>query len=210
MNEEKRQFHTGDMPRWEIINALGKKINAKDYLEVGVSRGRCVSRVNIENKVAVDPKPNGGMGRENVTHVMTSDEFFADNDKKFDVIFIDGLHTAHQTRVDILNALEVLNDVGYIVCHDMNPAIERAQANPPAWNGDCWKAWVRLRQERSDLDMFVVDTDEGCGVISKAFPYYRGLEKLVIDSEISYKQLEANRKEWLNLISVQDFLSAHG
>ena len=27
------------------------------------------------------------------------------------------------------------------------------------WNGDCWRAWLSLRQERDDLEMFAVDTD---------------------------------------------------
>ena len=67
------------MQRYDIINALAQKNNAKNYLEIGVSRGRNFVRVNIENKIGVDPSPNGGMGRENVTHVMTSDEFFDGN-----------------------------------------------------------------------------------------------------------------------------------
>ena len=53
--------------------------------------------------------------------------------------------------------------------------------------------------------MHVVDTDEGCGVISKAFPYYRGTPKLDIKEELTYKGLEANRKEWLDLITVEEF-----
>ena len=199
------------MQRYDIINALAQKNNAKNYLEIGVSRGRNFVRVNIENKIGVDPSPNGGMGRENVTHVMTSDEFFDGNTEEFDIIFVDGLHLNEQVYKDITNSLGALAEGGYIVCHDMNPDTEEIQFRDSSvvkgnrWAGDCWRAWVRLRQERSDLDMYVVDSDEGGGVISKAFPYYRGLEKLAIDSEISYKELEANRKEWLNLITIEDF-----
>ena len=205
------------MKRYDIINTLAQKNNAKDYLEVGISRGRNFVRVNIEDKIGVDPMPRHAMGRQNTTHVMTSDKFFEENYKKFDVIFIDGLHVNEQVYKDINNALNFLNDGGFIVCHDMNPDVEAIQLPDEAeakrlrprgcrrWAGDCWKAWVRIRQERDDLIMHVVDTDEGCGVISKAFPYYRGTPKLDIKEELTYKGLEANRKEWLDLITVEEF-----
>jgi len=194
------------MYRYDIINMLAKKNNAEDYLEVGLSRGRNFVRVDIKNKIGVDPRPRERMGRQNVTHVMTSDEFFEQNHKKFDIIFIDGLHTSEQVYKDINNALTFLNDGGYVICHDMNPSTEGAHDNSCGASGDCWRALVRLRQERGGLNVFVVDTDYGCGVISKAFPYYRGQKKLEINEELSYKGLDGNRKEWLNLISAEEFV----
>lgn len=51
--------------------------------------------------------------------------------------------------------------------------------------------------------MFVVDTDYGCGIIQ------RGKQKLLeIDVPMTYDSLSKNRKEWLNLISVQEWLNA--
>ena len=198
------------MLRTEIINTLAKKINAKDYLEIGICRGANMARINIENKIGVDPKPYGGMGRENVTHRMTSDAFFEENYKKFDIIFIDGYHESSQVKKDIFNSLSFLNDGGYIVCHDMNPKSKNMQDNPPENHGDCWKTWVKLRQAREDLNMFVVDTDCGCGVISKAGPRHEGrwtssLRLNNINEELTYEGLKENRKEWLNLISVEEF-----
>ena len=57
---------------------------------------------------------------------MTSDEFFDflrtnEFDRKYDVIFIDGLHKSYQVKKDILNSLQFLNPKGYIVLHDCNP-----------------------------------------------------------------------------------------
>ena len=70
-----------------------------------------------------------------------------------------------------------------------------------AWNGDCWKAWVKLRS-RGDLNMFVVDTDFGCGVIS-----FGEQEILDVQKEnLTYFNLQKNRKEWLNLISAKEFI----
>jgi hypothetical protein len=135
---------------------------------------------------------------------MTSDDFFAQNKENFDVIFIDGLHHADQVYKDVINSLNVLNDGGYIICHDLNPLSEEHQIIPfrgGEWNGDCWKAFVTLRKERSDLEMYTVDTDHGCGIITKGFQ-----ELISIEDELSYDNFDVNRKEWLNLISPQEFM----
>ena len=137
--------------------------------------------------------------RENHTY-----KVFNQNKETFDVIFIDGLHTADQVEIDISNALKFLNDQGYIVCHDMNPTSEAMQATPrrkATWTGDCWKAWVRIRSSNSKLNMFVVDTDFGCGIIKK------GKQELLTAEDLTYTNLNNNRKEWLNLIPTKDFSS---
>ena len=51
----------------------------------------------------------------------TSDEFFKNNKEKFDLIFLDGLHTYHQTIKDINNSLRNLNSNGIIIIHDCLP-----------------------------------------------------------------------------------------
>lgn len=184
------------MTRTEIINHLIKKIEAESYLEIGVRepQGNYNSIVS-KNKVAVDPVPLGpGI------IALTSDAFFEQNETMFDVIFIDGLHVANQVEKDILNSLAVLNPGGYIICHDMNPTEELMQKVPiettGAWTGDCWKAWVKLRSERDDLNMFVLDTDYGVGVIQKGYQEIISLNGL----ELTYNNLVSNRKDWLNLI----------
>ena len=71
------------------------------------------------------------------------------------------------------------------------------------WNGSCWKAWAKLRSERSDLEMYVVDTDHGCGVIKLGEQKSMHLPKNAFDLDFEY--LENNRKELLNLITVDEF-----
>ena len=64
-------------------------------------------------------------------------ELEANNDKKFDIIFIDGLHHYEQVIVDINNALSVLNDNGHILVHDCLPRTIAHQAIPRyrgSWN----------------------------------------------------------------------------
>lgn len=192
------------MYRFEIINKLIKDNNYKSYLEIGVNNGINLRMVNCDTKVGVDPEPKVRIYTPEC-NILTSDKFFEINKRKFDIIFVDGLHEANQVYKDIINSLEVLNDGGTIVCHDMKPRSYEAQLVPriqKVWNGDCWKAFVKLRQERNDLEMFVVDTDEGCGIIKKGTQ-----TKLEIKEEINYDNFVKNQKEWLNLISINDFLN---
>lgn len=191
------------MLRTEIIQSLINKINAKSYLEIGIGPGINFNSIVCDHKISVDPNPY-----VSVSFKITSDEFFKQNKKTFDVVFIDGLHWSKQVYLDILNSLNILNKDGYIICHDMNPHNEFVQRYPEPmpgtpWTGDCWKAWVKLKSERTDLDMRVVDTDYGCGIISK------GKQTLLdIDNpyDLNYDFFDLNRKKLLNLITVEDFL----
>lgn len=189
------------MTRTEIINNVIKKIGAKTYLEIGVREPEGnFNSIACEHKVAIDPVPLG----EGILR-MTSDGFFAQNRDTFDVIFIDGLHHADQVERDILNSLAVLTPGGCVLCHDMNPTTELMQIVPVqtdgAWTGDCWKAWVKLRSTRSDLTMYVVNTDFGVGIIQKGEQVPVDLKGL----ELTYNNFAANKTEWLNLISIYDF-----
>jgi len=191
------------MKRYDIINRLIETHGYKSYLEIGVVEGGCDSypKIACEYKVGVDPVES-----QHTTHAMTSDKYFANYKDKFDIIFVDGLHFAEQVYLDIINSLNILNEGGTIVCHDMNPPSEIMQEIPRrsiGWTGDCWKAWVELRIEEENLSMLVVDTDYGCGIIQ------RGKQKLLeIDVPMTYDSLSKNRKEWLNLISVQEWLES--
>ena len=154
------------MKRWDIINKLIEKYGYKDYLEIGLDSGICRDNVNAQNKTTVDPSKIC----VTPTHNMTSDEFFAQNKDKFDVVFIDGLHHGDQVLKDINNSLEVLREGGTILCHDMLPTSEIIQQVPrinDIWTGNCWQAWAKLRGTRKDLNMFIVQDDWGVGVIRK-------------------------------------------
>ena len=206
------------MNRTTIINYLAEKISAKSYLEIGARlHSENFDKINIRHKVSVDPCLEV-FDRE-PTYKLLSDDFFVQNAETFDIILIDGLHEFKQVERDINNSLIFLNHRGFIVCHDMNPAKEYRQLtldNPnrkkfgektkdTLWNGDCWKAFVKLRKERDDITMHTVDTDFGCGIISL------GRQKLldIKQENINYQNLDKSRKEWLNLISVDEFLNLY-
>jgi hypothetical protein len=186
------------MTRTDIIQYLIYNIKASKYLEIGISNRENFDKIVCDLKVGVDPEP-----LSKATFCSSSDEFFKINTETFDIIFIDGLHHADQVYRDIVNSLKILNEGGVIVCHDMNPIKEEHQIIPftsGIWNGDCWKAFVRLRQERSDLEMYTVDTDHGCSIIQKG-----SQETLPKDIKLTFKKFDKNRKEWLNLVDTRIF-----
>lgn len=191
------------MKRYDIINKLIKARNLSSYLEIGLDRGQTFNEVEADIKISVDPAKNQ-YAHSAPTHLMTSDEFFNQNDRTFDIVFIDGLHHADQVYRDIKNSLDVLNPGGVVVCHDMNPTQEAQQIVPrkqKTWTGDCWKALVTFRQEHLPYKVKVVDTDWGVGIIEESDTP----DDLVVKDKLTFKNFEKNRSKWLNLISIDEF-----
>lgn len=191
--------------RTEIIQRLIDNNRFESYLEVGVQQTvNNFNKIKCALKIGVDPDPDA-----KATYCLTSDEFFELAIQKgvvYDIIFIDGLHEDEQVERDVLNSLKVLSPNGYIVCHDMNPPTELHQRVPresKQWNGDCWKAFVKLR-ERSDLRMVTVNCDWGCGIITrgKQEPLGRTVSN---EDNLTYENFDKNRQRWLNLVSPEYF-----
>lgn len=142
-----------------IANTKGWDSN---YLEIGCAGNSLFDSVATKRKVGVDPAEGG-------THRELSDDFFQRNKEKFDVIFIDGLHHYQQVRRDTLNALESLEDGGWIAFHDFLPASWKEHHVPrlqTAWTGDCWKVAVELTQAKG-VDFKILEIDNGVGLLRK-------------------------------------------
>lgn len=187
------------MQRYDIINYFVNKYGFKSYLEIGVRGKDCFDVITAEIKHGVDPAGNA-------KYIMTSNDFFASHcTMKYDIVFIDGLHLREQVLKDIENSLKYLNDNGIIVVHDCLPEFEWHQLREgiygKPWTGDVWKAFADLRCTRNDLEMYVVDTDCGCGVIKKGSQVTH--KKPVLDWNWTY--FKENRDTLLNVISVEEF-----
>lgn len=121
------------MQRNEVIQRLLDLYEAPRYLEIGVDQGVTFHALRAASKVAVDVRfafdlaaargdPANAICRY---HEMPSDTFFTTTDEgrdRYDVIFIDGLHTFDQTLRDLLHATYVLADGGVIVVDDVLPS----------------------------------------------------------------------------------------
>lgn len=195
-----------------MINKIIESNGFSDYLEIGVRDGECFKEIKCANKIGVDPNPSSS----DTTHKMTSDEFFEswDESKKFDLIFIDGLHIEDQVDKDIQNSLKFLKEGGYIVLHDCNPptsfhALEYPVFTPPAngnWNGTVYRSIIKVRLYRKDLILETVDSDWGVGILRRgksetinAFPA----------EAMTWDWFSSNKKEVLNLITPEEFISKY-
>ena len=183
-----------------IQNIINDK-KYKNYLEIGCDRDENFSKIKIENKTGVDPLQGG-------TLRMTSNNFFIKNNKNFDLIFLDGLHTYEQTIKDINNSLKILNKDGVIIIHDCLPKKIWNQIVPRIyghWNGDVWKAIVHSRTY-SSADTYTCIADHGLGII------FKRKNRNQLDLKKNFKNLKfsdyyENHKEFMNLISHEELLS---
>ena len=198
--KEKLNYNfTENFYRWDLIEYLIKKNNYKNYLEIGCDKNQLFSKVNINNKIGVDPVSGGNVRK-------TSDDFFKENKSSFDIVFIDGLHTYEQVKKDILNSVNCLLDEGIILVHDCMPDSLGKQAVPRykmQWNGDVWKAIVDLRQQEN-LEIYTCEIDQGIGVISKK----KNTSILKLDKPINklkFKDYFNNYKEYMRVISLEEF-----
>ena len=185
--------------RWDLIKHLIEKNGYKDYLEIGCDQNQLFSKVEIDNKIGVDPFSGGNIRK-------TSDAFFSSNTDKFDIIFIDGLHTYDQVKKDIINSVKCLKENGIVLVHDCMPDSLAKQAVPRfkmKWNGDVWKAIVELRQNK-ELDIYTCEMDEGIGVIKKR----TNSEILKINKSINklkFKDYYDNYRNYLRVIDINEF-----
>ena len=144
-----------------IISCHKKKYNCK-YLEIGCQNNLNFNAISVRNKVGVDPEIGGNLR-------LTSDQFFVQNKAKFDLIFLDGLHTYEQTKKDLLNSLKIINDGGVIVLDDFIPRNWKEHFTPRVqtnWNGDVWKIAFELIDSKG-IEYKILTIDGGQCVIFK-------------------------------------------
>lgn len=154
---------SGIISRVEVIQAFLSLYDRPSYLEVGVCTGATFHALAAERKVAVDPAfrfdaEAAAASHPNATyHAVESDTYFgtiAGRDERFDVIFLDGLHTFEQTLRDLINALTLIRPDGVIVIDDIMPSSyaaslpdlarfnrfrEAAGVKRGTWMGDVYK-----------------------------------------------------------------------
>ena len=196
-------YHPGIF-RYDIINMLIQRYGFTKYLEIGVEHGANFDKINIDHKESVDVVDLG-----KTTHCMSSNEFFANThpDQKWDIIFIDGMHQYEQCYLDIVNASRHLEDNGFIVCHDMNPASKETASHNVVtenwWNGDVYKSFIKFRQDYLDFSSCLLyDCDMGLGII------HRGIGQNVMCDvdKLTFDEWANNKHQLMNCVSVLDFI----
>jgi hypothetical protein len=169
--------------RIELINYLLDKRNVSRYLEISMRDQIAEFRyVQSNYKKLVSPQ--------------TYQAFFQNNTEKFDIIFIDGLHTEEQVLKDLHHAFACLATNGMIILHDCMPPDAWHQRNfseykeGENWNGDVWKVALRIFNN-SDHKCTLLDLDWGCGIIDTAGSQQPALRLLpeVLEYDLHYRWL---------------------
>ena len=148
--------------RVSFISVATQKFENCSYLEIGCDNNICFNSIPVIDKIGVDPDRGGNIKD-------TSDNFFKNNKKIFDVIFIDGLHVYDQCRRDVINSLKFLNGGGFIFIHDLIPRNYMEENVPKLgepWCGDVWKVAQELSKTKG-IDFFVIKADHGVGMLKK-------------------------------------------
>lgn len=126
----------------ELLNKLISDFKFERYLEIGLGPlQETWKHINIEDKTCVDVIK---VGESLPTYLGTSDDFFKQSEKMFDLIYIDGDHQSDQVRKDLVNSLKALKPGGVIVMHDIAPA-SRTETNPRS-SGDAFKIFMEIRK----------------------------------------------------------------
>lgn len=148
-------------------------LKLKSYLEIGLGNGGTFVNVDVANKVGVDPTPwNPAISEQPGVHLLTSDDYFAryrNDGIKFDLILLDGLHTAEQTYRDFTNSLhfahartvwlidDVMPNDKYSAIPDWSEAISRRKAetgsDDKAWHGDVYKVVWTIKALHRDMTL---------------------------------------------------------
>jgi hypothetical protein len=183
-----------ELRHWEVINYMIEKFGYKSYLEVGQSWGKCFKQIRCDFKESIDI-----VAGHNPTYTMPSDKFFATYpDKRYDIIFVDGDHEKTQVKRDIINSLNILNDGGTIICHDVNPTT--AEHLQPNLCHNAWEAFAELRCERDDLEMYTIPVDL-LGIIRRGSQIPYGNEW-----QPTWEYLSSHRHDLMAEIPVGTFL----
>ena len=145
---------------WSIrrLKSIQHIISAERYLEIGVQAGTTFRSLKMGRMDGVDPAflfdVDQVVGGGRHLHEMTSDEFFDRNlgVEKYDLVFIDGLHTYDQTYRDFCNVALRLHQHSIVVIDDVLPCDKHsalrtqdeciaARRDDPDFDGDNLRAW---------------------------------------------------------------------
>jgi hypothetical protein len=160
---------------WSVrrIGRLAEALGARTYLEIGVGRGGTFRSVTMPQRTGVDPafRFDTQLVADESTRLFetTSDAWFASLafDTTFDIVFLDGLHTAEQTYRDLCHALAHTHRRSVILLDDTLPSDpwsavpDRARSlrlrglqDPDGvpWHGDVFKVVALIHGFHGDLD----------------------------------------------------------
>lgn len=138
------------------------------YLEIGCANNETLNRITplVRYSVGVDVKSYAQPVTPAFRFETTSDAFFANYvGPRFDLVFIDGDHSAEQVYKDVLNALSVLTPNGLIACHDTYPPSKAYKSSDLC--GTACEAVRDLRLAELDISILTLPIMFGITLINR-------------------------------------------
>ena len=167
----------------ERINSLLNHTSNAWYLEIGVYKGFTFELIKANHRIGIDPKPKCRLLFSSETFSLEqkeSDTFFVENRNNnlllFDVVYIDGLHDFWQCYKDVINALNMLSENGFILIDDVKPTNNMAatkisdvdakfaasiDTQQSEWQGDVFLVLEALiRFHFLDIEMWTLSSED--------------------------------------------------
>lgn len=170
-----------------------KYASALKYLELGYGTGDTYKNIhNIRLKKSVD------IDKQEADFIGTTDQFFAQNKDKYNIIYIDACHESSQVITDFNNSVDALiNDSdSCIFMHDMFPDNEWQTALTES--GDAYK--ILLYFLENDYEFYFSRYDCGATVIFNPKKIDKPVKQASYQDLIStnFKQHLLTRQELIN------------
>jgi hypothetical protein len=161
-------LHSMGFNHSDLIEQIVKLTGCTSYLELGVYDGTTFDKVakHVPYCVGVDivdlRRNNNGR-----FFTMTTKEFFKQNVDTYDICFIDASHRYEDVLADFKECVDVLNETGLIILHDVMPGVP--ELTHPGYCGDAFRIVHLLEHEWSDAFNIVTMplTEAGLGIVTR-------------------------------------------
>jgi len=156
----------------KIVKMIAEGLQSRRYLELGVKNGDTFNVVApiVEQAYAVDISEKS---YEKIKHNensfwfhMSTDEFIKNNDRYFDLVFIDACHSHEQSLKDFLGISSFVNDNGLILLHDTYPR----NTNMLQFDrcGEVYRtAWYIRQNMRENFEIVTLPFYHGISIVRK-------------------------------------------
>jgi len=203
-----------------IINYLGKKYDLKSVLEISSTMtGHAHFGISTEifplKELLVYLPPNMVIKQSrldtNITPLSYETGIATLQGQKFDIVFLDPWHTFEQSKQDMENALQLVNDNGFIVIHDCCPHSKNyiGKFSSGAWCDQTYEAFIDFKMKHPLLESIVVDVDYGCAVIkmngARNVAYQLPNPEMTLHEVSEWDYFYPHRIELLDLITGWEF-----
>ena len=159
-----------------IINSI-PGIENMSFLELGVWDGKNHAQIRSKDKSSVD----SAMPAD---YRMSTDDFFARNQRRFDIVFVDADHRLEGGLRDYDNATKICDKL--IFMHDLFPDHAVQATETGEYAGNVFRLLYHIIRTNQQVEYYVLDGDCGMTVF---LPPFKTFDLEEIDARAPYAEL---------------------